>query len=138
MSIDSALSCITIADDIGNILLRIPFGARKAGGNFSIVSDTVVDLATEISDDITWDPALIHSEAYELIESLQVITEDDDTPFGQAAELFVPMILKDIAFDGYIDDIMGLGIDNPRIKNFTTCYHLSHAYSFQTCSKQGQ
>ena len=113
--IDSALACITIVDGLGNILLRIPFGARQAGGNFSIVSDTVVDLSTEISNDKTWNPKEIHSDAYELIESLPINNEDDEIPFGQAAKLFVPMIPKDIAFDGFIDDIMGLGIENPRI-----------------------
>ena len=119
------LICSDIAQKIAHILLRLPFGAKRAGAKFSIISDTVVDLATELSSDLSWDPKETHSDIYDLIENLPIKIQPSDVPLGQAHPLFINMKNKDIAFEGYIDDIIGIGIENPRIMQ---C--LLHAPSF--------
>ena len=118
-SIKCALAVITVVPSpvsLAHILLRLPFGARRAGGKFSVISDTITDLATEISSDDSWDPDLIHSDIYRVIEDLPVNLENSENSFGQAYPLFVDMEPKDIAFDNYIDDIIGIGIDLHRIR----------------------
>ena len=65
---------------------------------------------------------MIHSDIYDQIKDLPIKLESDDNSFGQAYPLFVNMEPKDIAFKNYIDDIIGIGIDSPRI-----CQCLLHA-----------
>ena len=83
----SALSFITVIEKIAYLLLRLPFGAKIAANRFSIVSDMINDLATELSLDLSWNPDEVKSNLYNLIESLPTKEEHDDTPFGQAEEL---------------------------------------------------
>ena len=89
-AIKCAVALITVVPSpvsIAHILLRLPFGARRAGGKFSIISDTITDLATEISLDNSWDPKVIHSDIYNQIEDLPIKLQSDDNSFGQAYPL---------------------------------------------------
>ena len=115
-AIQSALSCITIIEEIAYILFRLPFGAKPAVGIFSILSDITTDLTSEIAYDPTWIPEETHSDLFDLIESLPTKTYDDTIPFGQAEKLFVDIPPTDICFDNYIDDLIGIGIDTERIR----------------------
>lgn len=73
------------------------------------------DLATELSLDPSWNPDEVKSNLYNLIESLPTKEEHDDTPFGQAEELFVHLPPSNIAFENYIDDlIIAIGLDSTR------------------------
>ena len=118
-AIKCAVAVITVVPSpvsLAHILLRLPFGARRAGGKFSIISDTITDLATEISSNDSWDPDVIHSDIYNVTEDLPTKLENSENSFGQAHPLFVDMEPKDIAFETYINDIIGIGIDSPRIR----------------------
>ena len=110
-AIFAALSYITIIDDLAYLLLGLPFGASPVVGKFSILSDIAVNLTTTIADDTTWVPENIHSDLFNLIENLPIKTYDNNEPFGQAAKLFVDIPPKDLVFDVYIDDLIGLGLD---------------------------
>ena len=85
-------------------------------GLFSILSDITTGLTTEIAEDVTWNPNELHSDLFDLVEGFPVKTYDNTTPFGQAAKLFVNISPKDMCFDVYLDDLIGIGIDKPAIR----------------------
>ena len=113
-SLDSAVSSITVIDKIAYLLLRLPFGAKIAADRFSVVSNMINDLALELSLDTYWDPDSLKSNSYEFIENLPTKVLEDNIPFGQAEELFISMPSQDIAFENYIDDLIGIALDSPR------------------------
>lgn len=116
-NLKSAATCIVIINGIAYILLRLPFGSSPAPSEFSIFKDILVDLFKTIMDDPTCDPDITKSPYYSLMEDLPIKTLSSSIPFGQADELFVPVADDDISLDGYIDDLISLGIDTDIIRN---------------------
>ena len=112
----SAVSSITVINEIAYLLLRLPFGAKIAADRFSVVSGMINDLAKELSFDTSWDPDSLHSNLYELIENFPINILDKDIPFGQAEELFVALEPLDIIFENCIDDFIGICLDSTRNK----------------------
>ena len=62
---ESALSCITVVNNMGHILLRLPFGVSDAGGKFSIPSDIITDLSLQLAEDPSWNPNTTHSDMFD-------------------------------------------------------------------------
>ena len=56
-----ALLAITIIGRIAYILLRLPFGVANGPNDYSIISETIMDLTNDILADDTFDPAIIKS-----------------------------------------------------------------------------
>ena len=100
-----AVLSMTIIDDIGYFLSRLPFGSNEGPGKHDIPSNMCVELAQEIADDSTWDPATLFSPRANDIPA--DITLDADIQHGPAHPLGVKFDQeKDCYFDGYIDDLI--------------------------------
>ena len=113
-ALKAAATCITIIKDLAYLLLRLPFGSSPAPSEFSVVSDVLVDITTEIADDDTWDPSALHSDHFDMMNSLPINLKNDSDEFGQADELIMDMEDKDVIFDIYIDDLLAAGVDSPK------------------------
>lgn len=113
-ALKAAATCITIINDLAYLLLRLPFGSSPALSEFSVVSDVLVDLTTKIANDDTWEPSTLHSDHFDMMNSLPINIKDDSEKFGQADELIMDMVNKDIVFDIYIDDLLAAGVDSPK------------------------
>ena len=116
-SLQSACSCITVIDDLAYLLLRLPFGSSPAASEFSVVTDIAIDLIMELLHDKSWDPNTILSPNHSFLNSLPQPDFEMEKQFGQAAELFVSMNKRDLLVDGYIDDLITIGIDSSNNRN---------------------
>jgi hypothetical protein len=104
----AAVTCITIIDDIGYLLNRVPFGSTPAPSKFSCVSDMAGDLAQDLCTNSSWNPPDLHS-TFDL--DFPPCKEPDDIPFGQADELLVPLPPRNIITDNFIDDFIQACLD---------------------------
>ncbi len=53
--------------DIALIALRLTFGGAACPYEWSVISETICDLAKAITQDMTWDPSKLHSPHQHLI-----------------------------------------------------------------------
>lgn len=58
---DHAVRASTIVNDLGYLLLRLPFGAVAGPSKYSLVSDAIFDLANDLIMDKEWDPKSLQS-----------------------------------------------------------------------------
>ena len=105
-----AVLTITIIKKIAYILMRLPFGVANGPHDFCLISEPLIDLVNDILEDETFDPNTTHSP---LRSKLREPKEryDENTPFGEARELFVPIPFSYASADGYIDDLITLMLD---------------------------
>ena len=122
-NLKSASTFITIINKIAHLLLRLPFNSSPAAGEFSVLTDLIVDLIMELLHDDSWDPGIPLSHYHSLFESLPAPLISS-SPFGATADFFVTMKEFDLLIDGYIDDLISLGLDSPRNRQ-----RLRHAIS---------
>ena len=99
-----AILCITIVGRIAYLLLRLPFGTTPADERFCTISKTVADLAQDIINDKTRDPSDLLSDLSDQIpeaESPKKVKTLNQPLF----KLMVPVEMKTISVDVYVDDI---------------------------------
>ena len=115
-SYKTALSCMIQLENLAYIFLRIPFGAMIAGGRFSIISITAVDLASDFIRQFMG--YQIHSFRSICIywkylhqNSSWFIT------FWSNWKIVIDMHDNDIDFDCYIDDLIDLALETLKIDN---------------------
>jgi hypothetical protein len=88
---------------IGTILTRLPFGSTPAPAEFSTVSETIFDLASDLLLCPYWNPDELPSPYDKNLPPPKRI--EDDIPFGQALEPDVHLPPHQICgVEGYIDD----------------------------------
>ena len=107
--IHHALLAFTIIRDKAYFLSRLPFGASDAPGRHDVASNICVDLANEIMNDETWDPAELQSTMAEKIPEIK--REDSSIPFGAANNLAVDVPFRMCAAEGYVDDLITAVLD---------------------------
>jgi hypothetical protein len=105
----AAVTCITIVNDIAYLLVRLPFGSSPAPSIFSIISDTITDVAWDLSLDPTWSTKTLHSN-FKFVNNPPTFLPKN-IPFEQANNLSVPLPPRDIVSDNFIDDIFQAGVD---------------------------
>ena len=110
---EHAMMCMTIVGVLGYILGRCPFGTNEGPGKFGIASEIVMDLAQEIADDPTWKPDQTKSPHYSIFPEVEK-SYNDDTPFGKAMPLLLPIPVREIYIDGFVDDIMTIVLDSQK------------------------
>ena len=107
-NMQAAQTCITVIDDIAYLLGRLPFGSSPAPTKFSNVSDTIGDVAQDISLDKSWDPSTLKS-SFDL--DFKPIQENDDIPIAHADPLLMSLPERDIVTDNFIDDLFQACLD---------------------------
>ena len=105
-----ALLAITIIKRIAYILMRLPFGVANGPGDYGIISETIFDLTNDLLQDETWDPETTKSPLATNIDKPKT-NHTNDTPFGSARKLYVPVPAIKAGTDGYIDDIVTVMLD---------------------------
>jgi hypothetical protein len=96
--------------------LRLTFGGAACPSEWSIISETICDLATAIAHDEDWNPHKLHSPSQQLIPPPVFL--DNDIQFAEGKELAVDINVSDRGtHEMYLDDLIGLGIDLPDTSN---------------------
>jgi hypothetical protein len=108
-SMTSAVTCMTVVEDIAYLLVRLPFGSSPAPSIFSIISDTITDVAWDLSLDPTWSTKSLHSN-FKFVNNPPTYLPEN-IPYDQANNLSVPLPPRDIVSDNFIDDIFQAGVD---------------------------
>lgn len=107
-AIQTITQAVTMA--IAFVALRLTFGGAPCPYEWSIVSETVTDLANALLVDENWDPQDLHAPIQSKIPPKKVLPEE--IPFAEA----LPMIVEAEAdgrgkADCYIDDITTVCVD---------------------------
>ena len=105
----SAITCITVLEDIAYLLTRLPFGSSPAPPLFSVLSDGITDLAWDLALDNDWDSSSLQSR-FDFLDHIPSLAPSE-VPFGQADPLMVDLPPRDIVADNFIDDIFMAGVD---------------------------
>ena len=117
-NMQSATTCITVLQDLAYLLGRLPFGSAPAPTLFSSVSDSVADVAQDLSLESSWDPSKLHSSFNLDFAPNQM---DENITICQADPLLMSLPERDIITDNFIDDLFQCCLDegdNPaRIKH---------------------
>jgi hypothetical protein len=98
------------------MMLRLTFGGSPCPNKFSVVSETICNLATAIISHDNWDPDELHVPDQENFPP--PIFLPDNTPFGEGRELIVNVKTNPGGtHDIYIGDLIGLGLNLPNGDN---------------------
>lgn len=118
-----AIKQVTLVDGIAYVECRLPFGSSPAPAIYCTTSDSLFDLANDLTRDPHWDPDDLSSSMKNSLPDPEII--DNAVPFAPAKKLAVPVPSREIFIDGYVDDGVGacLHIKN-NLKNFNTQSHL--------------
>ena len=110
-------SCTQLPElNIALMALRLTFGGAACPYEWSVISETICDLATAIAHDDDWDPDELQSPLQHLIPPPEFLP--DDIPFEEGKELAVHIEVSDRGtHEMYLDDLIGLGIDLPGTSN---------------------
>jgi hypothetical protein len=114
LAIATALQCATHVDDLLLLPLRMTFGGAPCPSQWSILSDTGGDLATDIANHPDWKPLELHSPHQHRLPPLPPCPLDRPPPHPAQELLFdFPPADDDlvIKFDNYIDDLIGVGVE---------------------------
>lgn len=83
---------------------------------WSIISETICDLATAIAHDSNWDPGALFAPDQEHVPPPDLLP--DDIPFATGLDLIVDVeVHKQGVHEMYLDDLIGLTIDLPDTDN---------------------
>ena len=103
-------------DGIALMALRLTFGGAACPFEWSIISETICDLATAIAHDESWDPTTLVAPDQDLVPPPAFLP--DDIPFAPGKELIVDVeVDKRGTHEMYLDDLIGLTIDLPHTNN---------------------
>ena len=108
----TSIQCCSIFNEWALIPLRAVFGGSPCPSEWSIVSESVCDLANMLLSHTGWDPHEIHSPIQPHIPPPLIL--NDDTPFQPALPLMVEIPISSLGkADVYIDDMVtvALGTD---------------------------
>ena len=110
-------SCTQIPEDgIALMALRLTFGGAACPFEWSIISETICDLATAIAHDSNWDPSTLFAPDQDLVPPPELLP--DDIPFAPGKELIVNVEVDERGtHEMYLDDLIGLTIDIPNTDN---------------------
>lgn len=96
--------------------LRLTFGGAPCPYEWSIISETICDLATAIAHDKNWCPLTLQAPDQTLVTPPAFLP--DDIPFAPGKDLIVDMEVNDRGtHEMYFDNLIGLGIDLPDTDN---------------------
>jgi hypothetical protein len=103
-------------ESLALMMLQLTFGGSPCPNEFSVVSETICNLATVIISHNNWDPDELHAPAQENLPP--PIFLPDNIPFGEGRELIVniktnPCGTQDIN----VNNLIGLGLDLPSSNN---------------------
>jgi hypothetical protein len=113
----AAQSCTILPNDkIALMALRLMFGGAACPFEWSVISETVCDLATAIAHDENWDPKELQAPDQELIPPPVFLP--DDIPLAPGKDLIVDVDVDNRGtHEMYLDDLIGVGIDIPNTDN---------------------
>jgi len=104
-------TCTQLPDrNLALMALRLTFGGSPGPYEWSVISETICDLAIAILHDDEWDLSAIDPPGLDLVPSTLLL--DDSIPFGNGRQLVVdiPVDPRGTA-DVYIDDTIGLAVE---------------------------
>jgi len=110
-------SCTQLPEDgIALMALRLTFGGAACPFEWSIISETICDLAMAIAHDANWDTSTLQAPDQDLVPPPSFLT--DDIPFAPGKDLIVDVEVNERGtHEMYLDDLIGLGIDLPDTDN---------------------
>jgi hypothetical protein len=114
LAMETALQCATRIDEILLIPLRMTFGGAPCPSQWSCLSDTGCDLATDLANHPAWDPLSMCSPHQHRLGPVPPPPPHRPLPHP-AQELLFDFPADDAhilhKFDNYIDDLMGVGVE---------------------------
>ena len=113
----SVQSCTLLPnDDLALMALWLTFGGAACPFEWSVISETVCDLATAIAHNKNWDTNELQAPDQELVPPPNLLP--DNIPFAPGKDLIVDGDIDDRGtHEMYLDDLIGLGIDIPNTDN---------------------
>ena len=110
-------TCTQLPEDgIALMALRLTFGGAACPFEWSIISETICDLATAIAHSEEWDPTTLFAPDQDLVPPPTFLP--DNTPFAPGTELIVDVEVDEKGtHEMYLDDLIGLTIDLPGTDN---------------------
>jgi hypothetical protein len=114
LNIATALQCATQMENILLIPLRMTFGGAPCPSEWSCISDTGSDIATDIANTPDWDPTELVSPHQTRLPPVPDCDPARPPPRPATELLFdFPKEEDDLLckFDNYIDDLIGAGVD---------------------------
>ena len=106
---DMAVKTITIVEGVAYLLNRVPFGVKPGSFLFSGISEPIFDLTTKLLQDPSWDPTELNNET--LQEHFSPLDPSTARPSAyKPRPLLVSMPSREAFADGFIDDIMSIGL----------------------------
>jgi len=108
----TAIQTLTRVDDnMAQIALRATFGGAPNPNEWSVISESICDLANAILNDDKWDPDTLHSPCQKLVP--EDSKEDTNIPFATGLPMIVAPPLSPYAkSDIYLDDDVTVAIDS--------------------------
>jgi hypothetical protein len=114
LNIGTAVQCATQMDQILLMPLRMTFGGAPCPSEWSCLSDTGSDIATDIANSPDWNPNELVSPHQSRLPPVPACNPARPPPQPAAELLFdFPKEDEDLLckFDNYIDDLIGVGVD---------------------------
>ena len=105
-----ALLCITVVSNLAYLLTRLCFGIASGPSEWCVISETMVDIATILIEDKSWNPLTLFNPRKDI--KVVPLFEDEDIPIQKAKEVIYKLPKKDTYIDGYIDDILSIVLDH--------------------------
>lgn len=99
-----------LEENLAMIALRLTFGGTPGTYEWGVFSETICDLSMTILHRVDWDPTKLHSQSQIEVPKKKVL--NDDILFASGRDHIVNIPVDDRGFfDIYIDNIIGLSID---------------------------
>ena len=106
----TSIQCCSITKEFALIPLRAVFGGTPCPAEWSVISETVTDLANMLLNHPDWDPSTLHSPLQHKIDGPSRLQQD--VPFAPAHPMMVPIPLSPVGCtDVYIDDTITVSLD---------------------------
>ncbi len=99
-----ALLCITVLGSTAYLLTRLCFGIASGPSKWHLISEAIVDFATALISDPSWDPMEVFNPIKEIPTDIEFL--DDSIPLVQTKNIIREIPTKDCYIDGYIDDMI--------------------------------
>jgi len=108
-----ALLCLTIINNIVYLLTRLCFGIASGPSEWCLISEMIVDIASVLINDPTWDPKKTFNPKEEI--SFEIEYANNNTQIKKCKNIMVKLQDKDNHIDGYIDDLLTIILNSPRL-----------------------
>ena len=99
-----ALLCITIIRSIAYVLTRLCFGIASGPSKWCLISETMVDFASILISNPSWDPKKIFNPKEEIYSKIDYL--DDSIPLAKTKEILFKVPTTDNYINRYIDDMI--------------------------------